>query len=370
MADNERRNKLQESLKKFNKAHKSEVFTMGNEIEEIPVIPTGIIPIDTFIGGGFKKGGHTIVYGAYSIGKTALILTAIANAQKNDMTVCYVNTEKPIEPSRFEFFGIDLNNLVYIEAPDHAEIALEALRTLTKDKVIDLFVIDSTNGLSPKAVQEDNKGNERALDKNNVAALPKALSEFYNAVNACVFKARAAVVWIGQERMKGIGSYVARNGLTGGNAQNFYAYQIIRMKKGERSNNPVAKVKHYTLDENKKLRYKTENEEVGFSVILKLDKTNSSKSLKENSIIEIPYVYNKGFVSEFIPEESFVIDGTDEEKIEIEKMLIEKGIITDTKEKVVKEFEERTKEDIESEINAKDVIEPPKKRGRKKKNDK
>ena len=31
--DNERRAKLQETMKKFNKKHKTEVFTMGSEIE-------------------------------------------------------------------------------------------------------------------------------------------------------------------------------------------------------------------------------------------------------------------------------------------------------------------------------------------------
>jgi RecA/RadA recombinase len=365
--DNERQQKLLASMKKFNQKNKAEIFTLGNEIEEIGVIQTGIESIDKFMT-GFKKGGHTIIYGAYSVGKTALILMAIANAQKQGFTVCYINTEKPIDPERFRFFGINMDTFVYIEAPENAEIALEALRTLSKDKVIDLFVIDSTNGLCPKSVQEDNKGNERALEKNNVAALPKALSEFYNAVNAHVFRARAAVVWVGQMRTKGIGSYVVRNGLTGGNAQNFFAYQIVAMKRGERTNNPVNKVKHYFL-EGDKLRYKTEDEECGFSVILKLEKTNSSKSAKENSSIEIPYLYSKGFANNFVPEETFVIDGCDEDKEIITKMLVEKGIIKD---EVIK----KESDIIEAEGEADDemakmkVLEEPKKRGRKAKEQK
>lgn len=330
--DNERKKKLLESIKAFNKKQKSEVFTLGNEIEEIPVIPTGIESIDNFIGGGFKRGGHTIIYGPFSIGKTALILMAIANAQKLGYTVCYVNTEKPIEPERFKFFGIDLNNLVYIEAPANAELALEALRTLTKDKVIDLFVIDSKDGLCPKSIQEDAKGNERALEKNNVAALPKALSEFYNAVNAHIFRARASVVWISQMRTKGIGSYVVRTGLTGGNAQLFYAYQIIAMKKGDNSNNPVKKFKKYFLDEDK-LRYETISEEVGFSVRLKMEKTNSSKSVRENKEIEIPYYYDSGFTKlQILNEEPEIIidpEASEEDKIKIETMLIDKGILPD-----------------------------------------
>ena len=114
MDKSERRKKLEQTIKQFNKTHKSEVFSLGNEIEELPVIPSGIKMIDDFLGGGFKCGGHTIIWGTYSVGKTALVLTAIANAQKLGKLVCYVNNEKPIEPERFKFFGINLNDMLYI----------------------------------------------------------------------------------------------------------------------------------------------------------------------------------------------------------------------------------------------------------------
>ena len=266
---NERKKKLQESLKKFNKKNKKEIFTMGSEIEELPVVACGIKIIDDFIGGGFKKGGHTIVYGPYSVGKTALILQAIANAQKEGSLVCYVNNEKPIDPQRFKFFGVDLDELVYIEAPDNAEQALEAMRTLCKDKVIDLFVIDSINGLCPKSVQEDKTGKERSLEKKNVASLPLVLSNFYNIVNALVFKSRASVVWIGQTRTQGIGSFFVHQGLAGGKAQEFYAYQIISIRRDQKDNAPVRKIKEYFVDPDGKVHFRTIKEPCGFGAVLK-----------------------------------------------------------------------------------------------------
>jgi RecA/RadA recombinase len=147
------------------------------------------------------------------------MLTTIANAQKDGKIVCFVNGEKPIDRNRFEFFGINLEEMLYIEAPENAELALEGLRTLTKEKIVDVFVIDSTNSLCPKSVQETNTGGERGLDKKNVASLPLTLSNFYNIVNAHVFRSKAAVIWIGQTRTKGIGSFFAHQGLTGGSAQ-------------------------------------------------------------------------------------------------------------------------------------------------------
>lgn len=328
MDKSERRKKLDETVKQFNKDQKSEVISKGDEIENLPVIPSGIKRIDDFIGGGFKNGGHTIIWGTYSVGKTALVLTAIANAQKEGKLVCFVNTEKPIEPERFEFFGINLDEMLYIEAPENAEKALEAMRRLCKDKVIDLFIIDSTNGLCPKSVQEEKGGKERSLEKKNVASLPLILSNFYNIVNAHIFRSRASIIWIGQGRTQGIGTFFTRLGLSGGNAQEFYAYQIIFMRRGQNADSPMKSVKRYFLDPDKNLRYKTEKVAVGFDVVMKLEKTNSCRSAQEKSELHIPFVYKEGFVDEFNPEgQDIEIKGTEEEKEIITAELILKGII-------------------------------------------
>lgn len=327
MEPNERQKKLLETMKAFNKTNKAEIFTMGSEIKDTGLIPSGIEAFDKHIGGGFKKGGHTVVYGAYSVGKTALVLTTIANAQRLGNLVCYVNTEKPIDAERFRFFGVDLDNLVYIEAPENAEQALEAMRTLCKDKVIDLFIIDSTNGLCPKSSTEGKEGAERGLDKKDVAALPATLSSFYNKVNAHVFRAKSAVIWVGQLRTKGIGSYFVRDGLTGGNAQLFYAFQIIYLRRGQKADNPKLKIPSYFLDPDGKMHKQTVEEEMGYGVIVKLDKTNSSKSSKEGQDIEIPFYYESGFKQPEAQDDKVIIEGTEEEKAIIRAKLIEKGIL-------------------------------------------
>ena len=328
MADSERRKKLNETVKQFNKDHKSEVISKGDEIKNLPVIPSGVKRVDDFIGGGFKNGGHTIIWGTYSVGKTALVLTTIANAQKEGKLVCYVNTEKPIEPQRFKFFGVNLDDMFYIEAPENAEKALEAMRTLCKNKVIDLFVIDSTNGLCPKSVQEEKTGKERSLEKKNIASLPLILSNFYNIVSAHIFRSRASIVWIGQGRTQGIGTFFTRLGLSGGNAQEFYAYQILFLRRGQNADAPMKSVKRYFLDPDGKLRFKTEKVAVGFDVVMKLEKTNSCRSAPEKSELHIPFVLKEGFVDEFDPEgQDIEISGTDEQKDEIKRELIKKGVL-------------------------------------------
>ena len=328
MDKSERRKKLDETVKQFNKTHKSEVFSKGSEIQNLPVIPSGVKKVDDFIGGGFKNGGHTIIWGTYSVGKTALVLTTIANAQKEGKLVCYVNTEKPIEPERFKFFGVKLEDMLYIEAPENAEKALEAMRTLCKNKVIDLFVIDSTNGLCPRSVQEEKGGKERSLEKKNIASLPLILSNFYNIVSAHIFRSRASIIWIGQGRTQGIGTFFTRLGLSGGNAQEFYAYQIIFMRRGQNADSPMKSVKRYFLDPDGNLRYKTEKVAVGFDVVMKLEKTNSCKSAPEKSELHIPFVLKEGFVDGFNSEgQDIEITGTPEQKQDITAQLIKKGIL-------------------------------------------
>ncbi len=378
MDKSERRKKLEQTMKEFNKSQKSDVFSLGKDIKELPVIPSGIKDVDDFLGGGFKCGGHTLIWSpTYSVGKTALLLTTIANAQKLGKIVCYVNTEKPIEPERFKFFEVNLDEMIYIEAPENAEKALEAMRTLCRNKVIDLFVIDSTNGLCPKSVQEEKGGKERSLEKKNVASLPLILSNFYNIVSAYIFRSRASIVWIGQGRTQGIGSFFTRIGLSGGKAQEFYAYQIVCMRRGQNTDAPTKLVKRYFLDKDGKLRYKTENVSVGFDVVMKLQKTNSCRSAKENAEMHIPFIYKKGFVSEFNKgEEEIEISGTEEEKEKINKILIDKGVIVNKESKIIK----MVKEEIEEISKIKDVskskkelkkLEKPKaKRGRPPKKDK
>jgi RecA/RadA recombinase len=367
--ENERKAKLLATLKEFNKEQKEEVFTLGNEIEDLPVIPSGIALFDDFIGGGFKKGTHTIIHGPYSVGKTAIILQTIKNAQQNGNLVCFCNTEKPIDKERFKFFGVNLDELVYIEAPNNAEQCLEAMRRLCREKVIDLFVIDSVTGLSPKSVQEEASGKERSLEKKNVAALPLVLSNFYNIVNSYVFRSKASVIWSAQQRIQGIGSYFVHMGLSGGSAQKYYAYQIISMRHDQKSNAPVNKIKEYFLDPEKKVRFHTTTEPNGFGVVIKLEKTNSCKSKKENSELSIPFIYSQGFVSEIKEETDLpvVIDAkNDEERKLIEAYVIEKKQEDAIKLGLIKE--ELKKEDlvqVQEEVPIA-VEEPKKKRGRKK----
>lgn len=370
---NERRKRLVETLKKFNKKEKDEVLFFGNEIENQKLIPTGIELIDNFLGGGVKRGTHTIFWGDFSTGKTSLALQTIGNAQKQGKICVYINLEKPVDNERFVAMGVNLEELIRADCTKNAEQALSVIKTLCQEKVVDLIVIDSIQALSPKA-ENENKGKQRELDEKTIGELARTMSEFCRRVNADIYRAKASVIWIGQIRVN-IGSFFSGAVLTGGNAIKFYAYQIIFMRKGQKTDAPVEKFKEYFIDPDGKIRYCTQKKIIGFDGVFKMNKTNSSTSVKENEDQHFPFISTQGFVNEVIELEETPIridaEATEEQKKKIKDYLIQKEFhglmspekIFNTQQKINEAENYSASENKISE----EVLTPKKKRGRPKK---
>lgn len=379
MEKSERRKKLEETMKGFNKGHKKTLLDFGTSAKESEVIPTGIKSFDDFIGGGTKKGTFSIIYGGFSVGKSTLVLQQIANAQKDGQICCYIDLEHSFDRERAKQLGVNLEDLILAEKCGNAEEALEIIRNLCKEKVVDYIAVDSVQALSPLNEQE-NKGKERQLVEKEIAELARTLSKFFRVVAPHVFNAKASVVMIGQIRIHGIGTFFTRAGLTGGEALKHWASQMVFIRGGQGADAPMNEQKRYFLDPDGKLRYKTEKIKVGFDSVLKLEKTKSSESATENSEIHLPFIYTDGFVNEFNPEsQDIVIKGTEEEKEKIRKILVDKGIklachkLANDDQALTKLAEDYLKTDNQTITPEHDSTCPPlkpapkKKRGRKKK---
>ena len=329
MIDNERKKKLLETMKSFNKGEKEDILWFGDEVEDQEVISTGIEKLDNFFGGGIKRGTHTILWGGYSVGKTSLALQVIANAQKEGNICAYINLEKPVDKERFIAMGVDLSTLVRSDCTKNAEQALKVIQKLCKAKVVDLIIVDSIQSLTPKA-ENENKGKERELYEKTMGELARTMSEFCRRVNPDIYRAKAGIIWIGQIRIN-IGSFFTGATLTGGEAIKFYAYQIGFMRRGQKTDAPVSKYKEYFCDPDGKIRYQTKKELIGFDSVIKMDKNNSSKAFKEKTEIHTPFLYKNGFVNEVIESEEIPItidpEASEEERKKIENYLVEKGLL-------------------------------------------
>ena len=324
--DNARRDALLASMKKINK-DQGDFMDFAENSSDTEVIKTGIESLDKFCG-GFKRGAFSIAWGASGCGKSTLCLQAVANAQKNNQSCVYIDMERSFDKDRAKELGVNLQDLVLVSNCQTAEEALTIIRTLSKDKVCDFLVLDSIQAMSPKGEQE-NKSKERDLAEAEMAQLARTLSKFFRIVSPDVFKAKMAVLLIGQCRMS-LGSFIVRADLSGGEALKHWSYQTIFMRRGQGADAPSQKVVEYYLDPDSKLHHESKNIPCGFDAVLKLTKTKSSTSAVENSEIHLPFTFEKGFVESLEnQEEQIKIDGTDEEKIIIRAKLIEKGILKD-----------------------------------------
>lgn len=366
--DNARRQALLETMKKINK-EQGNFMDFAENSSDTDVIKSGIPSFDKFIGGGIKKGNFTVGWGSTGCGKSTLCLQIIAAAQKAGQLCVYIDMEHTFEKDRARNLGVNLKELVLVNNCQTAEDAEEIVRTIAKDKVADLAIVDSIQAMSPKGEQE-NKGKERDLAGAEMAQLARTLSKFFRVVSPDVFRAKLAVLLIGQCRMS-LGSFIVRADLSGGEALKHWSYQTIFMRRGQGADAPSQKVVEYYLDPDGKMHKESKNIPCGFDAVLKLTKTKSSSSAVENSEIHVPFTFERGFVESLEnQEEQIKIEGTLDEQMKIRKLLIEKGVLKDsttvrensTEPTLVPptiEVNERkfTKEEVK-------VLDKPKKRGR------
>ena len=118
---------LQLTLDKIEKNFgKGSIMKLGdNQVENIPVIPSGSIALDKALGvGGYPKGRVIEIYGPESSGKTTLAIHAIAEAQKQGGIAAIIDAEHAFDRSYAEKLGVDVENL-FISQPDNGEQALE-----------------------------------------------------------------------------------------------------------------------------------------------------------------------------------------------------------------------------------------------------
>ncbi len=119
---------LQLTLDKIEKNFgKGSIMKLGdNQVENIPVIPSGSIALDKALGvGGYPKGRVIEIYGPESSGKTTLAIHAIAEAQKQGGIAAIIDAEHAFDRSYAEKLGVDVENL-FISQPDNGVMGLQA----------------------------------------------------------------------------------------------------------------------------------------------------------------------------------------------------------------------------------------------------
>ncbi len=197
---------------------KGAIMRMGDEqIENIPVIPTGSVGLNLALGvGGYPRGRVVEIYGPESSGKTTLAIHAIAEVQKQGGIAAIIDAEHAFDRFYAEKLGVDIDNLL-ISQPDSGEQALEIADRLISSAAIDLIVVDSVAALTPKAELDGEMGD------NKVGLQARLMSQALRKLTATINKTNTCCIFINQLREKIGVMFGNPETTTGGNALKFYA---------------------------------------------------------------------------------------------------------------------------------------------------
>lgn len=109
-------------------------------ISEVTYIDTGIPTLNYVIcgkplTGGMPLTGKTIImYGGEGCGKTSYVLHMIAQAQKKNVEVVYIDTERSITKPRCKQFGVDIDKLIYLN-PETMEEVFSIIEDVCREKI-------------------------------------------------------------------------------------------------------------------------------------------------------------------------------------------------------------------------------------------
>ena len=203
------------------------IMRMGDKPKvAVGVIPTGAINLDAALGiGGIPKGRITEIYGPEASGKTTLALHCVAESQKQEGIVAFIDVEHALDPIYAANIGVDTENLL-LSQPDGGEQALEIVETLVRSNAIALIVIDSVAALVPRAEIEGNMGDT------HVGLQARLMSQALRKLTGIISKSNTSVIFINQTRMKiGVPAYVNPETTTGGVALKFYSSVRIEVRR-------------------------------------------------------------------------------------------------------------------------------------------
>ncbi|MFM8901573.1 MAG: recombinase RecA [Burkholderiales bacterium] len=245
-ANTEKAKALQAALAQIEKQFgKGSIMRLGEGevIEDIEVVSTGSLGLDTALGvGGLPRGRVVEIYGPESSGKTTLTLQVVAEMQKLGGTCAFIDAEHALDTAYAQKLGVNLQDLL-ISQPDTGEQALEIVDALVRSGSVDLVVIDSVAALTPKAEIEGEMGD----------SLPglqaRLMSQALRKLTGTIKKTNTMVIFINQIRMKIGVMFGSPETTTGGNALKFYASvrldirRIGSIKKGEEVIGNETKVK-------------------------------------------------------------------------------------------------------------------------------
>lgn len=333
MAAEDRKAKLLEVMKELNKNNGAKSVQFGSDVGNREYLTWGVPELDAKLV-GIRRGSFQTIYGPKSTGKSTLSYHAIAANQKKGFVCALIDLERNFDRERAIAMGVDVDALVLVIEVETAEQAMNIVKKLTQEKVVDLIFIDSVQGMSPEGEQYTSKGVEKDMADNTMGLLPRKLSEFFRRTSGSVYRSKAGVVLIGQTR-KNLGSFIVVDTLSGGNALLSWSSAIIAMVVGQKEDAPAEKFKEESVDPDGKTHKITKTRYIGSNIRFKIEKTKITGSMPEKSEFALPLWYDTGYIA---PKPTNEV---------VEKVKEIKEAIVEAVDKTIEKIDEIAKESLE-----------------------
>lgn len=243
--------RVSDFLANVNSTYKRSVVAYGGSFPAlgIPRFSSGILSLDSALGGGWPFGRIATIAGSESTGKTLIALKACASVMEYDRSTrlhitevpssadfrpcvaLFVDAEGAFDPVWAARNGFAMDHHV-VARPETAEQAIDIVMKALYENVFDLVVVDSIAALTPsKEIDETSEKWQMGL---GARLVNKAFRRWGSALNRQSQEAAMpgpSLLCLNQIRMNlSAGLFADPRTLPHGQAQNFYSSIIIMTK--------------------------------------------------------------------------------------------------------------------------------------------
>ena len=208
---------------------KGSVMFLGDEESrtDIEGVSTGSLSLDIALGiGGIPRGRVIEVFGPESTGKSTLSYHVMAEAQRSEGEVAYIDAEHALDPGYASRCGVDIEHLL-VSQPDSAEQGLEICEYLVRSGALDIVVVDSVAALVPKSELEGDMGDS------HVGLQARLMSQALRKLTSAISRSNTSVMFINQIREKVGVIWGSPETTPGGRALKFYSSVRIDLRRIE-----------------------------------------------------------------------------------------------------------------------------------------
>lgn len=190
----------------------------ADKLSDTEFIPTGLFT--DRITGGIPRGKVLVISGKWSVGKSTLIMQAIASAQKQGLKCLLADVEFSLEKPYVDTLEIDKSKLGVIRT-DTAEETLDELEKEIGSGKWDMVIIDSIGGLTSRIEAEKSSGEK------TIGVQASLVSRFIRKIVPVIAMNDTALVCLTHETTDIMsGAIIA----AGGSKLFYHASQHIRLK--------------------------------------------------------------------------------------------------------------------------------------------